>query len=258
LSAVSSYETSGARIQSVERASRLLLLLAGREHGCTLTEAARSMELAVPTTHHLLATLSAEGLAAKDAGRRYRLGPRIAVLAEGFERQSLPGYLLEPLRALSECTGETAYLARWAERDIRALACVEGGNPVHVAEVEPGPYRHAHARATGKLLLAHARPADRAAYLATHPLDPVTARTITDPVVLDAEFATIRDRGYAEDLEEYRDGVACVSAPLIVDGVAIAAFTVSTPAHGYAARRAALRAAALEAAAHPQRERSAP
>ena len=50
-------ERSGVRVQSVERASRLLLLLARHEHGCTLTEAARALHLAVPTTHHLLATL---------------------------------------------------------------------------------------------------------------------------------------------------------------------------------------------------------
>jgi IclR family acetate operon transcriptional repressor len=255
--AVSSYETSGARIQSVERASRLLRLLARHEHGCTLTEAARALGLAVPTAHHLLATLAAEGLAAKDADRRYRLGPRIAVLAEGFERQAVPGFLLAPLRRLSARTGETAYLARWANREIRALACIAGGNPVHVAEVGSGPYRHAHARATGKLLLAHASPGDRAAYLAAHPLEPVTARTITDPAGLDAELARIRDRGYAEDLEEYRDGVACVSAPLLADGVLVAAYTVSAPAHGYEARRAELRAAVFDAAAATHDERNA-
>ena len=81
------------------------------------------------------------------------------MVADGFERQSLPDYLLAPLRRLSERTGETAYLARWADRDIRALASIVGGNPVHVAEVGSGPYLHAHARATGKLLLAYAAPA---------------------------------------------------------------------------------------------------
>ena len=245
------------RVQSVERASRLLLLLARHEHGCTLTEAARALHLAVPTTHHLLATLVAEGLAAKDASRRYRLGPRAAVVADGFERQSLPDYLLAPLRRLSERTGETAYLARWADRDIRALASIVGGNPVHVAEVESGPYLHAHARATGKLLLAYARAGDRAAYLAAHPLEQVTPRTIVDRPALEAELASIRGRGYAEDREEYRDGVACLSAPLVMDGVVVAAYTVSAPAHGYPARRADLRAAVFEAAAGPQLERSA-
>ncbi len=236
----------------MERAARLLLQLARHEHGCTLTEAARSLDLAVPTAHHLLATLTAEGLAAKDSRRRYGLGPRIAVLADGFERQARPGFLMDPLHRLAERTGETAYLARWADGDIRALACVRGGNAVQVAEVEPGPYRHAHARATGKLLLAFARPEDRDAYLTAHPPEPVTTRTLTDPAALAAELAAIRERGYAEDLEEYRDGVACVSAPLLWDGVIVAAYTVSTPAHGYEDRREALVAAVL-AAAQPER-----
>ena len=66
------------------------------------------------------------------------------------------------------------------------------------------------------------------------------------------QLAAIRERGYAEDLEEYRDGVACVSAPLLWDGVIVAAYTVSTPAHGYEDRREALVAAVL-AAAQPER-----
>jgi IclR family acetate operon transcriptional repressor len=255
--ALSSHETPApTRIQSVERAARLLLLLARSQDGSTVTHAARELDLAVPTAHHLLATLASEGLAVKDSRRRYALGPRIAVLADGFARQAAPEYLLRPLRWLAEETGETAYLAAWGEGEIRALASVEGANPVRVAEVDRGAYRHAHARATGKLLLAHARPELREAYLAAHPLERLTPRTIVDREALDAELRAIRARGYAEDREEYHEGIACVSAPVLYDGDVIAAYTVSTPAHGFARRRASLRAAvfaAADAAASPDR-----
>jgi IclR family transcriptional regulator, acetate operon repressor len=225
-------------------------VLARTEEGVSVTTAARELGLAVPTAHHLLATLAANGLAVQDERRRYLLGPAMAVLAHGFARQAGGDHLIAPLRALAAQTGETAYLATWGARgEIRALASVEGANPVRVAEVERGPYRDAHARATGKLLLAYARADQCDAYLAAEPLRACTRRTITDRAALDAELEAIRRRGFAEDREEYAEGVACVSAPALRDGVILAAYTVSAPVHGYTRRRAALRDAVLAAAA---------
>jgi IclR family transcriptional regulator, acetate operon repressor len=239
----------GTRIQSVSRASRLLQLLARSESGCTAAEAARELGLTVPTTHHLLNTLALEGLAVKDSQRRFALGPAVASLAQGFVEQAVPEYLRRPLDALTERTEETAYLAAWSAGEIRVLASVEGARAVRVAETERGPYRHAHARATGKLLLAFARPELRAAYLADERLERLTPATITDPAALDAELAGIRERGYSEDREEFAEGVSCASAPLLVDGALVAAFTISAPSQRYDRSRAELLDAVLAAAA---------
>ena len=242
-------DSPGTRIQSVSRAARLLLLIAGRPAGATAAEAAAALGLTVPTTHHLLNTLAAEGLAVKDAQRRFALGPQVAVLADGFVRQAVPEYLARPLHQLAGRTEETAYLATWSGREIKVLASVEGARAVRVAEIERGPYRHAHARATGKLLLAFARPELRAAYVAAHPPEPLTAATITDPAQLDTELAAIRARGYSEDRDEFVDGVSCVSAPFLADGVVVAAYTVSAPSARYERHRDELRTAVLDAAA---------
>jgi IclR family transcriptional regulator, acetate operon repressor len=249
LSVTSEHELPGTRIRSVARASRLLLLLARRPGGCTAAEAARELELTVPTTHHLLNTLVEEGLAVKDSQRRFALGPQVAVLADGLVRQTVPEYLGRPLRELAVRTEETAYLAAWGGGEIRVLASVEGAGAVRVAEVERGPYRHAHARATGKLLLAYAQPEVRAAYLAAHPPERLTDRTITAPAALERELDAIRERGYSEDREEFVEGVSCVSAPLLAEGVVVAAFTVSAPSQRYDRRRTELRDAVLAAAA---------
>jgi IclR family transcriptional regulator, acetate operon repressor len=246
-------DEAGTRIQSVTRATRLLLLLARTPSGSTAAEAAAALGLTVPTTHHLLNTLAAEGLVVKDSQRRFALGPRIAVLADGFVRQAVPEYLAQPLRELAERTEETAYLATWDQGEIRVLASVEGARAVRVAEAERGPYRHAHARATGKLLLAFARPEVRASYLADHPPEPVTPATITDPAALERELAAIRQRGCSEDREEFVEGVSCVSAPLLADGVVVAAFTVSAPSQRYDRIRAELHDAVLAAAASAAR-----
>jgi DNA-binding IclR family transcriptional regulator len=246
---VSHPERQPTRIQSVERACRLLVAAVTASDGLTASEAAAEAGLAVPTAHHLLNTLVGEGLLAKDSRRRYGAGPRMAVLAEAHLRADrVPEYLLEPLRALARETGETAYLAGWRGGEIRALASVEGTSAVRVGEVQRGTYRHAHARATGKLLLALADPARRAAYLAANPPERITERTIADPARLDAELARIREAGYAVDEQEFLEGVSCVAAPIAEDGVLVASFTISAPADRFSRNRAALVSAVRAAA----------
>lgn len=250
---VSHYERP-PRIQSVERASRLLLWIAAQHDGATASDAARAAGLALPTTYHLLSTLVAVGLLAKDSRRRYALGPRAAVIAEAHQRgDRVPEYLLAPLRALAAETGETAYVAGWRGTEIRAWASVGGTSALRVAEVQSGPYRDAHARATGKLLLALASDEVRSAYLAVNPLQRITERTICDPAALERELASIRERGIATDEEEFIPGVSCVAAPLVEDGVVVAAYTVSAPTERFRRRQqplvAAVRAAAQRAAA---------
>jgi IclR family transcriptional regulator, acetate operon repressor len=240
---------AGTQIQSVSRASALLMLASQHESGITATEAARLQNLALPTTYHLLNTLVDEGLLARDARRRYVLGPRVALLAGAYARtDNVPDYLTDPLRALATTTGETAYIAAWRRDEIHVLACFEGDCTVRVGEVERGIYDHPHARATGKLLLAFAPEDRRAATLVRQPLEPVTKHTIVDPRAFEAALATIREEGYAEDREEFLEGVSCVAAPATIDGVVIAALTVSAPSERFAHRRAELRHAVLAAA----------
>ena len=219
------------RIQSVARASQVLLWVADQPHGATAKEIAESQGLALPTTYHLLNTLVDEGLLAKDVHRRYILGRSTAILAQAYLRgRAVPDSLLGALRELARRTGETSYLADWGEHEIRVLASVEGSRMLRVAEVGSGAYEHGHARANGKVLLAYARPEIRDAYLRAHPLVPLTDSTICDRQALERELERILERGYAYDDQEFAVGVACVAAPLLQNGQLIAALGLSVPA----------------------------
>lgn len=233
----------------MSRASQLLLLVARKPDGASAKEAARALDVSVPTAYHLLNTLHDAGLLARDSRRRYVLGPRIAVLADALRRETeAPEYLVAPLRRLAADTGETAYLTAWRDGRIHALASLEGASAVRVVGVERGPYRHPHARATGKLLLAFARPELRRSELGAGPLEALTEHTITDRAELETQLATIRERGWAEDREEFAEGVGCISAPAMLDGVAIAAYTVSAPVERFERRRGELLEAVQRAA----------
>jgi len=249
----------GTRIQSVARAGKLLLWIAGQPHGATAKEIAEAQGLALPTTYHLLNTLVDEGLLTKDVHRRYVLGRSMAILAQASLRgKSVPEALLGALRDLARRTEETAYLADWGADDIRVLASVEGSHMVRVAEVSSGPYEYGHARANGKVLLAYAQPEVREAYLQNHPLVPVTPNTIIDRKQLDRELETIRERGYAYDEEEYSGGVCCVAAPLLQNDHIVGALGLAVPTERFKQDRAELTATLLEVVAGLQAAGTSP
>jgi len=223
-------------IQSVTRASRLLLAVAAHPDGLSAKSAADQFGLSLPTTYHLLTTLAAEGLLAKVSSRQYVLGPRAAVLAAAVIRNSrAPEYYLLPLRDLAAVTGETAYLAAWRNGAITVLETIEGARAVRVAGLTAGYGDNVHARASGKLLLAFAPAADRDRLLSGTQLRRLTSKTITDRGELDKELEKIRRERIALDLGEFQDSVVCVSAPITEDGVVVGCYTVSTPSERWAA-----------------------
>jgi DNA-binding IclR family transcriptional regulator len=228
---------STTRIRSVARAAQALRLVAERE-GRTAAELATALECPRPTCYHLLNTLEAEGLLSKDPRRRYHLGPLVGALSDALLRElALPEHVVGALHRLAETTCETAHASGWHNGEVTVLASIEGTQAIRVAGLHRGFTGFANARSAGKLLLALATPAARDAYLRAHPLEPLTRHTIVQTDTLLAELARIREAGYALDEEEFRDGVACVSAAVIENGHPSAVVTVSAPVDRFRARQ---------------------
>jgi DNA-binding IclR family transcriptional regulator len=238
------------RIRSISRAFDVLLYVATEpEERRTATLIAQALGMSVPTTYHVLNTLLDERVLAKDAQRRYHLGSTVGALAQAFHQQNTPPeQLMAPLRWLAQETGESTYLSGWRHGEVVVLASLEGRHAVRVHELQQGFGGAAHARASGKLLLAHAEPAQVDAFLSAHPLQAITSRTVTSKDALLAEFVRIRRRGYALDEEEFKEGVACVAAPAYDRGVLVGVYTVSAPVGRYRATRKVLIEATIAAA----------
>lgn len=241
--------TSKTTIQSVSRASKILLAVAASPDGLLAKEVAVRFGLSLPTAYHLLTTLSVEALLVKDERRRYVLGPSAAVIAARVDRDTAaPEYYLRPLRDLAAATGETAYLSAWRAGEITVLATIEGAQAVRVVGLTTGYGKNIHARASGKLLLAFAKKAVVDEVLSGVTLRKLTPHTITTRAALDREFAQIRDTGLSFDRQEFTDDVRCVSAPIRQDGVVVACYTVSAPAARFEEHRAAMIEAVEKAA----------
>ena len=226
-------------IQAVRRAARLLQAIASASSPPTAAELARMLDLNVSTCYHLLNTLEVEALVARGDDARYILGPQLLFLAGRLSEGALElTQLIGELEELNSRSHETSYLVAWHGDHISVLAARIGHEPVVVGDIQLGYREHAHAKASGKAILAFSSKEEVDRYLRDHPTPALTPRTVVDPAVLRAQLEEIRSRGFAEEIEEYAIGVACLASPILAPaGKVVGALAISTPIDRFQERR---------------------
>jgi IclR family acetate operon transcriptional repressor len=209
-------EPAKPRVQTAARTIAILQSVS-RAGGDGITAKQISEELGLPrqVVYHLVHTLVQVKMLRRARGTNLVLGIGVAGLAHGFHMQmSASGFLARCAKAAADATGETAYVSGWLDGDIVVLATARGSAPIQAAEVPQGTTGFAHARASGKLLLAMCPPEEIDAYLSSHRLEARTPNTITRPAALRAEFQSIRACGVGYDREEFAAGLSCMAVPL--------------------------------------------
>jgi DNA-binding IclR family transcriptional regulator len=222
------------RVQSVDRAMRILFTVAQSKEGLKAADVVAATGLPRQACYHILHTLVTSGALTRAGSGRYVMGLRIASLIEGFGRHLAPPEYLAPIvRRIAEQTGETAYASGWWSGEIVTMVTARGTNSVQAMELARGTYSDAHARASGKLLLAYSEDAVRTDYFSHHKLTRRTKTTITTLPALNKDFEQIRARGYATDMEEFSAGLCCLAVGLGGDRPRFAV-TVAAPSERFA------------------------
>lgn len=214
---------------SVTRVVEVLALLGGVPDGLGVSDIAEQLRVHRSTASRLLGTLSANGMVERDqATRRYRLGARIVGLAAtAVARLPVVSQARPALEQLSAMTSETANLAIL---DRTHVVYVDQVTPAHAVVMASwvGRRSPAHASSSGKVLLAFGTVQARETVL-RHPLKPLTPHTVTDPERLRAILAETRRLGYTTSSGELEEGLITMAAPVLKDGRAIAAVSLSGP-----------------------------
>ncbi|MCB1001660.1 MAG: IclR family transcriptional regulator [Acidimicrobiales bacterium] len=231
----------------IEVINRAVDLLAAFTQGpgsvLTLAELARRTGLPKPTLHRLLAALEVQGLVDRTASG-YQLGIRLFELGEHVPRKhKLREAALPFMQDLFEASHDTVHLAVLDGTDVVYLERIHGHRALNVAS-RVGGRLPAHCTGVGKALLAYNPEA--ALRVMAMPLPPRTAYTITSHQVLAEELQRIRQTGISYDREENSLGITCVAAPIVVDGHAVGAVSVtSAPGSDVERYASAVRTAAL-------------
>lgn len=221
-------------IASVQRALRLVDIVANSSRPVTAKALAHASGLTLGTTYNLIRTLVREGYLASE--------PDGLVLASRFLglRDDASGVFVarvrESLNEVADGVGATAYLSRYTDGEVHLVDIVDAKASPRV-ELWVGLQSSAHATALGKQILAELSPEERRDYLSRHELDELTPYTISDRRLLLEQL----DRAPTAVLErqEYAIGFTCVAVPVRAPGVT-ASLAVSLPAHGRATDSEAL------------------
>ena len=213
-----------SRVQSIERAFAVLSALSGGPIG--VTEVAERADLPKSTAARLLSSLSREGAVEQMPGdTRYRLGPRIATLAEGVVPvRSLVATARPILEELAAETGETAGLSVAEGFVVHYVDQVGTSHQVQVRDWT-GTRVPMHAVSSGLVFLAAMPPSTLDAYL-TRDLEAFTPRTLTDPASIRERLRQVAIDGFAWVHEEFAEGLSSVAA-----GVADASGSVAAAVH---------------------------
>jgi DNA-binding IclR family transcriptional regulator len=201
----------------VQRALRLLEVVAEREGRTHAKELARAAGFSLPTTYHLLRTLVHENYLQRLDDGSYVLGHRIDVVRMHGAAARGIAHARPALEWLRDELGGPVYLARHIDGEIVIIEIVDSPKAPRI-DLWVGIHEAAHATALGKAILAQLPIRDREDYLDRHPLHDLTPHTAIDR-------RGLRDRlpgrdALAVDDEEYAVGVCCVAAPLAtVDGI---------------------------------------
>jgi len=219
-------------VQSVERALKILIVLAEAGTPLTLSQIRDRTMLNISTAHRLLHTLANDGFISqdKDTGK-YMLGLRTfevghAALYSMDIRTTARPFLQE----LVDRCNETTNLAILDQDELVYIDQIESLNMIKIF-ARVGSRGPAHCTGAGKALLAQLSPREFDRFLQHKlPLQSYTAFTICNPEKLKEELAMIRRNGYALDNGELEDGVRCVAVPIWnFENKAIAAISVSGP-----------------------------
>jgi IclR family acetate operon transcriptional repressor len=211
-------------IQSVQRALRLLEVVAEHDGRGHAKEIARAAGLPLATTYHLLRTCAHEGWLQRLDDGSYVLGHRIDVIrAHGTAARGL-AHARPALEWLRDELGGAVYLARYVDGEIVVAEIVDSARAPRI-DLWVGVHDAGHATALGKSVLGQLSSPDLDDYLARHPLHELTPRTIVDRRRLRLPDPS----DVAVDDGEYAIGVCCLAAAVVSGGPVSALAVVSAP-----------------------------
>jgi DNA-binding IclR family transcriptional regulator len=219
------------RNSTADRALDILLLFDDQTLVLSAARVADHLGVARSTAYRYLQSLTSNGFLEDTDGSGFRLGPRVVDLARLARKGIGLSDIARPLmRELVRTTGYPVLLTRRTGAAVVCLEREEAGRALRLS-YERGEVLPVNAGAAALVLLAWASD-EEVEDILRRPLTRFTDATLTDPELLRARLAEIRDRGYAVGRGELDPDVVGVAAPVRGHGgTVIAAISIAALAH---------------------------
>ncbi|MFC9384814.1 IclR family transcriptional regulator [Streptomyces venezuelae] len=215
-------------IGSVQRALRLLEAVSSHAEGAPAKQLARETGLPLPTTYHLLRTLTHEGYLVREKGV-FVLGDAAVRLAGGGDVQNRRIKIEDSLAHWRDEIGVPVYFALYREGEIELVAVAD--TPSAPAVEEWADFRETgHAHAIGQCLLSQLDLKSRQDHLDRHPVEAITPYTLRNRRALLDRLGGLGRMEPLVERQEYALGTVCAAIP-ITAGSTAAAMAISLPLH---------------------------
>ncbi|WP_329410303.1 IclR family transcriptional regulator [Nocardia vinacea] len=208
----------------LSKAFDVLRAFNANERVMTLTELSEASGLAKSTVHRLLARLIELG-AIEHHRSGYRISIEIFRLGVTTPAASMRDVAISHLAALHRQTGQTIHLGILRQFEVIFLERLSADSALPVLTGVGGRIP-ANCTALGKALLAYEDLEDLESFL-PNPMRQLTAASITQVPILLAQLTEIRRTGLARERGELQPGLACTAVPIIVNGFAVGAVSIT-------------------------------
>ncbi len=240
-------------VPSVNRALRILELLAQSRRGLTLSDISRKLALPKSSVHLLVKTLELMGyLKNNRVNGTYHFGLKLVTLSHSaLENLDLRERARPFLQDLMRTTGLTVHMAILEQGEAVIIEKVEAPGLLRLA-TWVGRRLDANSSGVGKALLAFAPEANLDQRLTGRALARHNRNTIASPDRLARELKKIRELGYAFEDEEGEIGFRCIGVPIYdagnraISAISVAGTTAQIPKEKVSRLASAVKAAALD------------
>lgn len=218
-------------VKSVSRALDIITLVSLKKGGLGVTEIANQIDINKSSVYRILSTLVQYGYVEQDPETgKYKLGYKfLEISSKLLESIDLRAEARMYLQELENETNEVIHLVVYDQGEVVYIEKLDGSETLRMHS-KVGKRAPMHCTSVGKAILAHLPSNTVLDILERKGLPMHTDKTITNKEDFLLELKSVRQKGYALDLEENENGITCIAVPIFDHmGNAIAAVSISGP-----------------------------
>lgn len=207
-------------IHSVEKTVRILELLAEGNGQMSVSQIAEALDSHISGITRFLLTLQQIGYVQKDVKTgRYALTDRLFLLSESLlAHHPLSKHYYDIMHAYAQQYDMSAHICAFCGRDTAILHKSIRPHTVTLPQAYFQPKQFLYWSAGGRILLADMPPEELDQYFTNAVFIKFQPKTLATEAEIRAELEKVRERGYAENDEEYTAGIYTIAFPLRVAG----------------------------------------